>query len=531
MMAQLLDAISLAVYAFGALTFATLALFYLFERRRRGNTVFTVFTLVCAAAFVNNLLGGLWPVGLAVTLLPPLLFHLVTENAEAGRGWRWLRVAFYPASAAAGTALALGAATAMGLVYLALAPQPARAADRTLRHWMRALLALMLLCTALSRSQAGLYVAQVPDYLLLAFFGVSLYYRERLVFFDVLLRRGVFVAAGLAAVTAARSWHYGTGMLLWLASPVVYWLASRAIDRLWLRRPYSPAEAEKVFARAVQATVSEDDLRTRAAESLTAIFQAPVRLHFGEAAAVDEEGLSAGAITLGPRANGAPYLSGDRRLVQSLAAALGMERERQLRLLATRAELKALRAQINPHFLFNSLSVIAGLMQYQPELADQTIERLAQVFRYTLRKSENEWAPLGEEVEFITAYLGIEQARFGRRLDVELEVDPAASRIMIPAMSIQPLVENAIRHGISAKEGRGTVRLRASLADGRLAVEVSDDGPGFPPGFSLEQRGEGHGLRNVAERLRGYYGDAARLTCASDGGARVLMTLAAGESR
>jgi LytS/YehU family sensor histidine kinase len=205
-----------------------------------------------------------------------------------------------------------------------------------------------------------------------------------------------------------------------------------------------------------------------------------------------------------------------------------MERERQLRLLATRAELKALRAQINPHFLFNALSVIGGLIEYQPELADETIERLAQVFRYTLRQSENEWAALGDEVEFITAYLGIEQARFGERLGVELDVEPAAARVLIPAMSIQPLVENAIRHGISAKEGRGTVRLRAAVADGRLAVEVSDDGPGFPPGFTLEQRGEGHGLRNVAERLRGYYGDAARLTWSTGGaGARVVLSLEA----
>jgi signal transduction histidine kinase len=517
---RLIDALSLAVYAFGALTFATLALYYLFERRRRGNAAITVFTLVCAAAFVNSLLGGVWPVSLAVLLLPPLLFHLVTETADAGQWWRWLRLAFYPASVAAGPAIALGAAAALGLAFLGLAPRPERAADRMLRRWMAVLLALMLACAAAN-------VTDVPDYLLLAFFGVTLYYRERLVFFDVLLKRGLFVAVGLAVVTiaAARPWW----LLLWVAAPWAYGLASRAIDRLWLRRPYSIPEAERAFAQSVQGAASEDDLRARAAESLGAIFQAPVRLHFGETAAdAGGEGLSAGAITLGPRPNGVPYLSDDRRLLQLLAAKLGMEREQQLRLLATRAELKALRAQINPHFLFNTLSVIAGLIEYQPELADETIERLAQVFRYTLRKSESEWAALGEEVEFITAYLGIEQARFGERLGVELDVEPAASRVRIPAMSIQPLVENAIKHGISAKEGRGTVRVRAAVADGRLAVEVSDDGPGFPPGFTLEQRGEGHGLRNVAERLRGYYGDSARLTWETGGtGARVVLTLEA----
>jgi two-component system, LytTR family, sensor kinase len=202
------------------------------------------------------------------------------------------------------------------------------------------------------------------------------------------------------------------------------------------------------------------------------------------------------------------------------------DREQELRLLASRAELKALRAQINPHFLFNTLSVIAGLIHSQPELADETIEHLAQVFRYTLRTSDNEWASLAEEVDFVAAYLRIEQARFGERLNVQFEVDPAAAHIPIPAMSIQPLIENAIKHGLSAREGPGMVRLRARLDGEFLTVEVFDSGPGFPPGYSMEERGDSHGLRNVAQRLRGYYGDSARLFWESGGsGTRVVFTL------
>jgi len=340
------------------------------------------------------------------------------------------------------------------------------------------------------------------------------------------------------------------GMAFWLAGPSVYALVARAIDRVWLRRPYSRVEAERQFIRDVQGAGTEEDLESRSAGSLAGIFQAPAEVRFDGAAGnkiagATDEGLSAeiehkGFIRLGARPNGVPFLSDDRGLLQSLAGTLGMvlenvrfradrrrqeEREQRLRLLASRAELKALRAQINPHFLFNALSVIGGLMQDQPELADETIERLAQVFRYTLRKSDNEWAPLGEEIEFITAYLGIEQARFGERLHVEFDVDPAAARIPIPAMSIQPLIENAIKHGVSAREGRGTVGLRAALEDSRLAVEVFDNGPGFPAGFSLQEPGEGHGLRNVAERLRGYYGDSARLSWDSGGtGTRVRLT-------
>ena len=218
-------------------------------------------------------------------------------------------------------------------------------------------------------------------------------------------------------------------------------------------------------------------------------------------------------------------MSDDRRLFDSLAQTLAVvienvhfreqqqqhhEREQQLRLLASRAELKALRAQINPHFLFNALNAIAGLIPRQPDLADRTVEELAQVFRYTLRKSENEWVRLDEEVEFVTAYLRVEQARFGDRLRVTVDIVPQATLVPIPAMCIQPLVENAVRHGASLVEAGGLVELRATVEDQSLRLEVCDNGPGFPDGFSLTGSA-GHGLRNVAERLRGYYGEAALL--------------------
>jgi LytS/YehU family sensor histidine kinase len=204
------------------------------------------------------------------------------------------------------------------------------------------------------------------------------------------------------------------------------------------------------------------------------------------------------------------------------------EREQQLRWLASRAELKALRAQINPHFLFNALNAIAGLIPVQPQLADETVQQLAEVFRYTLRKSEKEWVRLDEEVEFVTAYLQVERARFGERLQTDLAVDPAVSAIPVPTMTIQPLIENAIKHGVSAVEGRGQVRLRATIQGEFLYVEVCDNGPGFPPGFSLSDPGtaSGHGLRNVIERLTGYYGHSAQLRWESGNhGTRVWLTI------
>jgi hypothetical protein len=213
-----------------------------------------------------------------------------------------------------------------------------------------------------------------------------------------------------------------------------------AIDHVWLRRSYSPVEAERQFIRDIHSAVTEEDLRTRVAGSLDIIFQAAAEVRFDRPPAVDADGLAAEFISVHARRDGIPFLSDDRRLLQSLAGALTVvlenvrfrverqsqeQREQELRWLASRAELKALRAQINPHFLFNALSVIAGLMHYQPELAGEAIEQLAQVFRYTLRKSEIEWTTLCEEVDFIAAYLRIEQARFGERLRVEFAVDPA----------------------------------------------------------------------------------------------------------
>src|SRR6185369_16453937 len=136
---------------------------------------------------------------------------------------------------------------------------------------------------------------------------------------------------------------------------------------------------------------------------------------------LEQNGACLGQVTLQARADSIPFLSDDRRLLQSLTRTLGVvlenvrfrEREQELRWLASRAELKALRAQINPHFLFNALNAIAGLIPGQPALADETVQQLSEVFRYTLRKSEKEWVALEEEVEFVSAYLQVEKARFG----------------------------------------------------------------------------------------------------------------------
>jgi two-component system LytT family sensor kinase len=231
-----------------------------------------------------------------------------------------------------------------------------------------------------------------------------------------------------------------------------------------------------------------------------------------------------------PRTGEIPFLSQEAELLQVLARSLGsmieseelrsqrllqQQRERELALNAARSELKALRAQINPYFLFNALNTIASLIPRQPAQAEQTVEQLSEVFRYTVHHTEREWVRVADEIDFVRPYLDIEQARFGKRLRVSLDVDSAASEVRIPAMIIQTLAENAIKHGVAAVRGPGRIAISACVENSTLRVAVEDSGPGFPvevrPDALPEPSRGGYGLRNVRERLKAYYGFAGRV--------------------
>jgi len=188
--------------------------------------------------------------------------------------------------------------------------------------------------------------------------------------------------------------------------------------------------------------------------------------------------------------------------------------EEKLRALATEAELKALKAQINPHFLFNTLNTIAALTHTDPEQAEVTTERLAEMLRYVLRGSERRLLPLEEELAFLDDYLAIEGARFGERLRVRREIAAEALTVDVPSLILQPLAENGVRHGQSA-DGRIDLLVSARCQGDDLVMIVADRGPGMPPGFDLGQS-PGHGLRNVDERLRKTYGEAHGLTIAAN---------------
>jgi LytS/YehU family sensor histidine kinase len=211
--------------------------------------------------------------------------------------------------------------------------------------------------------------------------------------------------------------------------------------------------------------------------------------------------------------------------------------EQEMRKLATEAELRALRAQINPHFLFNALTTIGYLIQTAPDRALETLMRLTQLLRGVLRRSEGEFATLGEEIELIESYLDIERARFEDRLRVMIDVPSSLRRIRVPALLIQPLVENAIKHGVSPCRAGGEVVILARLARnaGRpvastfagdtLQIWVRDTGVGASEQELAHGRAHGIGLQNVEQRIKRHYGGAATFDIRSASGVGTTVEL------
>ena len=192
------------------------------------------------------------------------------------------------------------------------------------------------------------------------------------------------------------------------------------------------------------------------------------------------------------------------RLEQKLA-----ERE----VLDDRARMKALYSQINPHFLFNTLNTVAYAIRTDPEVARRLIRKLSSILRKLLQDQQN-FIPLREELDFIDSYLDIESVRFGSgKLVVEKEVERAALETFVPAMIVQPLVENAIKHGISKRLEGGRIVIRARRDDGRVVIEIEDNGTGLPQESQEGDKGDGLGigLTNVNERLRVIYGEQCQL--------------------
>ena len=182
------------------------------------------------------------------------------------------------------------------------------------------------------------------------------------------------------------------------------------------------------------------------------------------------------------------------------------------------ARMEALVSQINPHFLFNTLNTVSSLIRFDPDTARTVLLKLANILRRRL-KSQVHFVPLKQELDFVDDYLDIEVVRFGRdKLQIRKEVDPEALDVFVPSMILQPLVENAIRHGIAPKVEGGTIILRVARDQGRLVVEVIDDGVGIPDERRPEIYDSGIGISNVRERLKVLYGQLFSLKIESNPG-------------
>jgi len=204
-------------------------------------------------------------------------------------------------------------------------------------------------------------------------------------------------------------------------------------------------------------------------------------------------------------------------------------RERELRVLdlekrLTSARLHALQMQLNPHFLFNSLNGIGSLMYRDVDAADTMLVKLSELLRHALDRSDEHRVPLRDELAFLDRYLALEQMRFAERLTVRREIAPETLEALVPNLILQPLVENAIKHGIEPQTRPGVITLRATVTNGQLRLEVEDNGRGLPADGRIEG---GIGTANTRARLTQLYGRGGRIGFApgAEGGVRVTLEL------
>jgi len=336
---------------------------------------------------------------------------------------------------------------------------------------------------------------------------------------DVVLKRSLWllVSVSLATAFSMRVFDVAPGMALlvttlattalMLATPTLIRGVERLVDRTILDRPHY-AQASQALEQSFRRASTPDQLVDAALESVRATLRVDARwvenrietttTHQARTLMQQELGFLESV-----RAELAHRLEAMRFEEEQRALHL---REERLKRLLTEAELKALRTQVDPHFLFNTLNTIADLISRNPQQAERMTERLAECFRYALAKHSRALSTLDEELGFARQYLEIEQVRFGDRLRVQLSRGDAHGDEAVPSLLLQPLLENAIRHGLAPIREGGCVSVQAHREGEHLHLRIEDDGVGLRPGFMDHA---GIGLRNVQDRLRTLYSQAA----------------------
>jgi len=192
--------------------------------------------------------------------------------------------------------------------------------------------------------------------------------------------------------------------------------------------------------------------------------------------------------------------------------------EQRAQKLAVEASLSSLESRVHPHFLFNTLNSISSLIQEDPLLAERMVERLAALLRFSLDSSHRSTIPLEQELKIAVDYLEIEKARFGERLHYQIDIPAELNTILVPPFVIQTLVENSVKHAVSLKREGGNIHLKATEKDGRVNIEVEDDGPGF----SADAITVGHGLDSLRARLTTLFAHEAALDLSRHDGFMVV---------
>ena len=388
-----------------------------------------------------------------------------------------------------------------------------------------------------------------------------LYQDYRFAFADLFLKRAltllvlvacVFVGWSLVAssisTTSAVSPAIAALLAMWVGTALLFpWLRRRVsgfVDRILLKRADYTHLLEGL-ASDLQTCASEDAVMTHTCTILAPALSA-TSVTWRTPSPAEPQGLNEVTIltaeaprpllTIGRLSGGRRLLSDDTMLLERVAHLVSrridalrlsderyerMLREREISTLAAEAELRALRAQINPHFLFNTLTTLGYLIQSAPTRALDTLMRLTTLLRSALR-SEGEFTTLAHEQELVESYLEIERERFEERLEARIDIPEALGLVSIPALVVQPLVENAIKHGIAGSRAGGYVAVSATVSDDSSPMlHIVVRNTGAPLGERTSAEGTGIGLQNVARRLRCYYGDAATLTLSSDSGETV----------
>ena len=419
-----------------------------------------------------------------------------------------------------------------------------------------------------------------------------LYQNFRFAFADLFLKRAISlvllatfvlgsqfaIAAPLAALREAHpaldSARTGISLLLWMATALLYpqihrfsvWL----VDKILLKRSnYENLKSEIMQKIAGIEPISAvlDEVKDKLADALAARRTSVGKVSdlppasFADSGTIINLQMNAAVIsiptaepphfqiTLQDLAGGRKLLSDEITMINDIAWQTARRidalrvthercetelREQEFSNLATEAELRALRAQINPHFLFNALTTIGYLIQTAPEKALTTLLQLTGLLRGVLR-STGEFQTLGEELKLIENYLEIERARFEERLSVEIDVPPSLLTVRVPALILQPLVENAVKHGITPKKEGGAIRISAALRNDRLTLRVADSGAGIDEDDLQKRRVSRVGLNNVEQRLQLHYDRTARLILHSAPGcgatAEIQINLSNGRER